>query len=263
MVNMGKSRRQTGPGDRAISRLLRHIARNADGTCAESAEGYQLSFPDDAKPIFVAHRPNDAASWEMRLRWVEKQSAAFLLNAPILYGLRNKAKKGRRTNALRLSFGLSLSLGRPLRKRYCVTVREGLSKGVLTERDEAIPGEGWEEYNVLSLPSWTRSCLPVMAREVAAAYEAYGNEDGVFAALESVAKQRREEFTYLEDLYRRKSGANDRLFGLPARDLEGSTAIEAELRGLQEVVLRRYEVKLRLHVLSLGVYENVPFGFFT
>ncbi|WP_144030661.1 hypothetical protein [Bradyrhizobium japonicum] len=253
---MEKSRRRTGLGDRAVSRLLRHIAKNADGTCIENDKGYRLSFPDN-EPVFVAHRPNDAASWETRLRWVEKQSAAFLLNAPILFGLRDKAKKGRRTNALRLSFGLSLSLGRPLRKRYCVTVKEGASKGVLTEGDEVILGEGWEEYDVLSLPSWTRSCLPILAKEVAATYEAYGNEDYVVTALEGIAEQRREEFIFLEDLYRRKSGANDRLFGLPMPNLDGSTAIEAELRGLQEVVLSRYEVKLRIKVLSLGVYENV------
>lgn len=256
---MGKSRRRTGRGDRAISRLLHHIAENTDGKCTEGAEGYRLSFPD-AEPAFVAHRPNDAASWETRFRWVEKQSAAFLLNAPILYGLRGSARKGRRINALRLSFGLSVSLGRPIRKRYCVTVKEGANKGALTETDEVILGEGWEEYDVLSLPSWTRSCLPVLAKEVAATCEAYGNEDDVVAALKCITEQRREEFILLEDLYRRKSGANDHLFGLPAPNLEGSAAIEAELRGLQEVVISRYEVKLRIQILSLGVYENVSVG---
>ena len=64
----------------------------------------------------------------------------------------------------------------------------------------------------LPSPGKVDDVVVVEEDEVAAAYEAYRIGDNVVAALESIAKQRKEEFTYLEDLYRRKSGANDRLF---------------------------------------------------
>jgi hypothetical protein len=67
------------------------------------------------------------------------------------------------------------------------------------------------------------------------------------------------EMSDLDRLYRRKQGMNDRLYGLPAAGREGSVAIEAELRRLQSIVLERYRLRLRLRVLSLGVFEgDVP-----
>ncbi|MGH9824194.1 MAG: hypothetical protein ACREDR_13195, partial [Blastocatellia bacterium] len=118
---------------------------------------------------------------------------------------------------------------------------------------------GGERSIVPALPAWAEAGLKRTARAVAKACDVYQARSDTQEAIQILAETRRQELIDLESLYGRKHGAIDRLYGLPTPDTGGSASIEAELRRLQNIVLDRYRVRVRLRMLSLGLFEgNVP-----
>jgi len=256
---MKNKRLPSGPGDHVIDELLSGMAAQLGGSCKRAPEGLRLSFPG-ADREFVRYSPTNQQEWTVRLKWVEKQAAIFLLNAPLFYGVNwggaGKRKSG--SEGLRLCVGLSLSAGRSLPKRYTCFLKRGGNEVQVVLGGYLSLGEG-KHSTLTALPPWAEADLPKLASGVLAACDQYRSRSEVQKALVRLEDNRRTELTDLERLYKTKQGANDHLYGLPAFGTEGSASIEAEARMLQNIALTRYEVTIRVRVLTLGVFEgNVP-----
>jgi hypothetical protein len=260
MQNTRKTPPKHGPGDHAIDEFVKTMVAINSGSATKVAHGLRISFPNEPDR-FIAYEPEEQAQWESRLKWVEKQSAAYLLGAPILYGLEWNAKRRKTSNvrALRLSIGLSLSMGASHPKRYTCILKHG-DKNVFVGEGGHLPNvTGANKLLLTSLPAWAEKELERFAPAVLTACELFQKRAEVQVATATLDEKFTTELSDLDRLYRRKQGMNDRLYGLPAAGTEGSVAIEAELRRLQGIVLDRYHIRLRLRVLSLGVFEgDVP-----
>ena len=254
---MKNKRLPNGPGDLVIDQLLGSMIAQLGGSCINEPGGLRLSIPGDLSSEFVRYAPTTQRAWTTRLKWVEKQSAIFLLNSPILYGVTWSGAGGKRSgnDGLRLSVGLSLSIGRPLPKRYTCLIRHGRSEIRVSEGGYLLLRMG-KESNPTGLPPWAEADLSKLARGVLTACEYFRARPDVQHAIVELGAERRTELTDLERLYKTKQGSNDRLYGLAASGTEGSASIEAESRKLQSVVLRRYDVTVRVRVLTLGILEG-------
>jgi hypothetical protein len=257
---MKNKRLLNGPGDLVIEQLLSGMVAQLGGSCERKQEGLRLSFPDVPGTEFVHYSPANQQDWTTRLKWVEKQAAIFLLNAPLFYGVNwsGVGKKKSGSEGLRLSVGLSLSVGRPVPKRYTCFLKRGKNEVRVAQGGSLSLGSG-QEATLAVLPTWAEDDLPKLASGVLAACIQYRASPEVQSAIVKLGDKRRTELADLERLYKTKQGANDHLYGLPAFETEGSASIEAEARMLQNTVLSRYEVAVRVRVLTLGVFEgNVP-----
>src|SRR6185503_14840003 len=96
MPNTRKKRRQPGPGDHTIDEFVTIMAAFNGGSATKQAKGLRISFRNEPDRL-IAYAPKEQADWESRLKWVEKQSAVYLLGAPILYGIQWDAKAGKRS----------------------------------------------------------------------------------------------------------------------------------------------------------------------
>lgn len=230
------------------------------GSVTKQADGLRISFLNEPDRL-IAYAPKEQVDWELRLKWVEKQLAVYLLGAPILYGIQWERKRGKRLamRALRLSIGLSLSIGQPHPKRYTCTLKHRESDIFVAEGGHLPKGTGGNKLLLTNLPDWAENELERFAPAILKACELFQKRPEVQVATSTLHEKFNTEWSDLDRLYRRKQGTNDRLYGLPAVGREGSVAIEAELRRLQSIVLERYRLRLRFRVLSLGVFEgDVP-----
>jgi hypothetical protein len=230
------------------------------GSVTKQANGMRISFRNEPDRL-IAYEPKEQVDWELRLRWVEKQLAVYLLGAPILYGIQweGKGRKRSAMRALRLSIGLSLSIGQPYPRRYTCTLKHRESDVFVAEGGHLPKVTGGNKLLLTTLPDWAENELERFAPAIVTACELFQKMPEVQVATSALEEKFNIEWSDLDRLYRRKQGTNDRLYGLPAAGREGSVAIEAELRRLQSIVLERYRLRLRLRVLSLGVFEgNIP-----
>lgn len=178
----------------------------------------------------------------------------ILLSPAILYAVSNNGGASERS-ALRLSLGLTLSVGPSLPARYTIVLRRSGRSCAVLENDDLVL-KGRKPFTLIALPKWALSHLPILAEGVVEACEKFKVRPEVKSALQALADGRRQELANLDNLYRRRAGSNDRLLGLPELDTDGSLAIEAELREKQRLVLERYGVQIRFHLLSLGIIGN-------
>lgn len=260
MPNTKNKHRQPGFGDHTIDEFVQSMVALNGGSAIKQATGLCVSFSDEPERL-IAYAPDEQAQWETRLKWVEKQAAVYLLGAPILYGIEWNAKGSQHSafRALRLSIGLSLSMGKPHPKRYSCILRHGKKDVSVIEGGQLPNITRGDKLLLTSLPSWAEKELHRFAPAVLEACELFQKRSQVQVATSDLNEKFTIELSDLDRLYRRKQGTNDKLYGLPLAGAEGSVAIEAELRRLQAVVLERYRVKLRLRILSLGVFEgDVP-----
>ena len=256
---MRKRPHRTGSGDHAIDEFVEGVVNANNGSVTKEATGLRISFPDE-KPSLIAYAPKHQGDWESRLKWVEKQAAVYLLHAPILYGIQWEAKSRKApVRVLRLSLGLSLSMGQPHPKRYTCILKVGKAQAKVAEGGHLPEVTGGTRWLLTGLPVWAQNELQKFPPAVLRACDLFRNGNEVQVAFSNLGKQFSDELSYLDGLYRRKQGTNDKLYGLPTPGTEGSASIEAELRRLQNTVLERYRLKLRLRILSLGVFEgDVP-----
>jgi hypothetical protein len=257
MPNTKNKHHQTGFGDHTIDEFVKTMTASNGGSVTKQAKGLRVSFPNEPDR-FVAYAPEEQIEWETRLKWVEKQSAVYLLGAPILYGIQWHGKRSA-VRALRLSIGLSVSIGPPHPQRYSCILQSGKKDILVFEGGRKPNLTGGNQLLLTSLPTWAANELGRFVPAVLNACELFRKRDEVQVATASLDEQFKVELSDLDRLYRRKQGTNDKLYGLPSIGTEGSVAIEAELRRLQSIVLERYRVRLRLRILSLGVFEgDVP-----
>jgi hypothetical protein len=181
-----------------------------------------------------------------------KQAAVVLLNRPLYYTV---GKPGRNAT-IRLSVGLSISVGPPLARRYVVTLKRGAAHASVEEGGRLPGDESARGAVVTTLPRDLEADLATLSRGVLEACEAFQSRAEVATAMGTIGRNRRAELVGVEQLYARRSGAQQRLYGFPEHGYEGSNAIEAELRRLQRVILDRYTVRLRLRILSLGIIAH-------
>lgn len=205
--------------------------------------------------IKISAAPTNHVQWETRLEWLEKQAASFLCNAPLVYSARVGNIAGHRVTqrALRLSFGLCLSVGRPLRQRFAAYLfLPGGKTELQVSQGESI--EAARDVKFLSLPpAWVEPAWGKLVPLIEEACERYGGGDEVKEELISLARKRREALWYLDNLYMRREGYNDHLYGLPPKGTSGSAAITQEYQNCQRVVLERYSVRVEVTPLSLGI----------
>lgn len=258
---MKNKRPPNGRIDLVIDELLDSMIGPLGGSCIHVREGVKLSIPGDANVQLVCYAPTTQDQWTTRLKWVEKQAAILVLNAPILYRVKWSSKNSNR-HCLRLSVGLSLSVGSPLPKRYTCVIAHGSDEIRFSERG-ALTIDGGEEVGLARVPSWVTADLPKLGAGVLAACDHFRQHSDVQNTLRKLGIDRRVELTNLDHLYRRKQGANARLYGFATPGTEGSASIEAELRNLQNIVLQRYAVAIRIRFLSLGILEGgIPQKFY-
>ena len=240
-----------------IELLVGGMISQIGGSCVQEAEG---SFPGGTESEFLRYAPDNQEDWMTRLKWVEKQSAILLLNAPVLYGLNwgGKVRVQPGCDGLRLSLGLSLSLGRPCPARYTCVLQRGGKEIRIREGDRLARGKA-KESTLFALPEWVGAEIRKLSRGVVSACEQYRARADVRNAIAKLGSQRRSELVDLERLYQTSKGSNARLYGMPAPGTEGSASIEAEVRTLQSVILKRYEVTVRIRLLTVGILEgSVP-----
>jgi|GEM_PF-5227222 len=220
----------------------------------------RLFFRDGRPAELISREPEDRQGWKSRLSWLEKSEATVLLNPPVVYKMTWPAGRGAGsgTSRLRLSAALSLSIGVPLARRYVFTLQRGARRATIEEGGH-LPARGGAETTILSaLPEWAERELAKLVRALSETCDDFAASSQVQEAVRVIAEKRRTELTYLEQLYSRRKGREGRLYGLPEPGVEGSAAIEAELRRLQATVLERYAPAVRIRVLSLGVLQGTP-----
>ncbi len=190
-----------------------------------------------------------AAAAEPRDLALAKSAALVLLNRSLYYTVGKPGSDA----TLRLSAGLSLTIGPALAQRYVVTLRRGTSHTTIEQGGEPRLEEQAQAAVLTTLPKGLEPDLVTLAQGVLEACELFRAREEVTAALSVIGRKRRAELVGLEQLYARRRGSQQRLYGFPEPGTEGSTAIEAELRRLQRIVLDRYAVSVRVRILSLGV----------
>jgi hypothetical protein len=218
----------------------------------------RINFRDDHAPIVVSRDPADPDEWKVRFERVEKQAAIILRNPPVVISMvwptRKAAKPARAL--LRLSVGLSLSVGEPLVRRYAVTLEQGARQAAI-EQGGLLPSETGAQTAILStLPRWVEQSTKALSRGTLEACNRYQVLPDVQQALRRLGERRRTELAQLEHLYARRQRSEGQLYGLPEPGTEGSASIEAEQRRLQRIVFDRYRVRVRVRMLSLALLEG-------
>src|SRR5882762_2144755 len=124
MGRMKKELRSAGPGARAAERMLSYIARVKGANLRTVGDDFLLAGGPTTTEVRILASPANHSEWNTRFEWLEKQAASFLLKAPLIYSATLESIAGYRATgqALRLSFGLLLSLGQPLRQRFSAYV---------------------------------------------------------------------------------------------------------------------------------------------
>lgn len=196
----------------------------------------------------VPRDPGDEDSWKHRLDAVEKRLATTLLQPPVLYSMRSAADA---RYTLRFSVGLSLSIGAPQRRRYVIFVQQGAE--AVIEDGGSLPADDHASAFLTTLPSWAEAEIAKGARAILDACARYELLSDVQTAIARLSEARHAELTSIESLYARRQGTDQKLYGMRERGTEGSASVEAEHRRLQQLVLERYAVRVRVKVLSVGV----------
>jgi hypothetical protein len=200
----------------------------------------------------VPRDPDDEDSWKHRLDAVEKRIATTLQQPPVLYSMVSASAA---RNTLRLSVGLSLSIGVPQRRRYAIYVEQGA--GAVIAEGDSLPADDPASAFLTNLPSWADAEMAKGARAILDACARYELLSDVQAAIARLSEARHAELTSIESLYARRPGTDQKLYGMRERGTEGSASVEAEHRRLQQLALERYAVQVRVRVLSVGVLSAV------
>lgn len=257
----------------ALGSLLEaDVAATADGwELSGAAEGWVrfvgnlLSPPEregtqDREPalLAVASAPAGCEQWRDRLRLVEKSAAQALTNAPVGFtALLPTAPKGAAgTTAARLAFGLSLSLGHRLRRRYTAYVLLGEGRSFFRRGADAVLTQ-LSKVGPLDLTRReTRGALEGLLAAAREAEAAYREDPEVVAELERLRERYKEELRCLDRLYTANWGQDAPLLGVPAAGLKGDDAIEAEYVSRLEDLADRYRPRVVFEPLTLGLVEG-------
>jgi hypothetical protein len=248
-----------GLGVHAAKRLLDHVARANSAKLQAKGADFALSGGRIGSEIRIMTSPTSHAEWNDRFEWLEKQAASFLLRVPLTYSATVRWSAGRRGagDALRLSFGLSLSLGQPLRRRFCAYVFSSGKKPQLlfsAGSAENFDRAGFLNVELLTqMPAWATKLRAEFVPMIQEAYVTYRNRLDVQGEITALAQKRKEALWYLDSLYQRSQGSPDRIYGWPPVGAIGSAAIAQEFQNCQANVLRRFAVDIEVTPLSLGV----------
>lgn len=238
------------------SRFLDDVAR-LDGSSVTQHDGrLRVAFADGSAAELVALQPATADEWRSRLRRLEKQAAIVLLNPPLAYAVAYPVRRGEKPPrpTLRLSVSLSLSVGRPLAQRLVFTFARDTGQ-VTVSAGESLPRrEGEQSTFLASLPGWVERAMVPLTSAIVAQCEAYELRPEIQDAVARIGEQRRTELAHIQLLYASQRRGT-RLYGLPRPGAHASSAVEAERRQLETIVLDRYLAEIRVRVLSLGILE--------
>lgn len=253
-----------GSGCQAAENLLTCIAEKANARLKSDEDGFVLHFTTNGKRILIAHNPNsnEFELWKDRLLWLDKQAAIYLNNAPLLYSAlwENTKQPSKDKKVLRFAFGLSLSIGRPLRRRYTAIFSLPDRRILLSNENELSPSSASSGNVISGLPNWAEEGFELLVPKIEEASRTYSSLPEVQQHLSELARARKNELWQLDHLYKRKQGLNDKLYGFPIAGEMGSAAIRAEIMNCQKLILERYKVRIILEPLSLGILEgSVPF----
>ena len=243
---------QNGPGIQEIDRLVKFMVSQTQtkDLCKKMPGGLRVSISDKPKSVFINYE------WITRLKWVEKQSAIFLLHAPIVYNLKQKTTSEHSTTTkkiIRLSFALSLSIGLPCYKRYTVIFVHGERSAKLM-KDISIPHSyNSEMLHLEKFPKWALNDIPKLIKEISKAFDHFKMSEEVKSHLLLLGKKRKVEFDNLEELYPLKKGSYNKILGLSV--LENHSSVETEVQRLQRIIMLRYSVEIQFRILSLGSIE--------
>lgn len=258
MAPMKKTLRSDGPGARAAKRLLDHLAR-ANGAKLQTKGGeFVLAGGRIGREVRIVTSPTNHAEWNDRFEWLEKQAASFLLKAPLTYSATVRWPAGRREagHVLRLSFGLSLSLGRPLRRRFSAYVfSSGKKPQLFAFEDESVERTEHVEL-VRQLPAWVAKLRDEFVPVIHQACATYRDRADVQEEITALAQKRKEALWHLDSLYQRSEGSPDRIHGWPPMGAIGSAAIAQEYQNCQASVLRRFAIGIEVAPLSLGLLSS-------
>lgn len=260
---MKSKRRLSGPGDRAIDRFLRAIVALDGGVVLEENDSLRINFKGGRPADRVKREPSSPEEWKTRFERLEKQAAIVLCNPPVLYSMMWPTRNATRSAKamLRLSIGMSLSLGAPLSRRYVVMLVRGARQATIEEGSLLPPTAGAQTTLLSVLPSWAEQSMMTLSGAVLEACGKYQLLPEVQNAVRGITERRRTELAGLEHLYARRQGSDGRRYGLAEAGIEGSASIEAEQSRLQRIVLSRYAVQVRVRVLSLGLLlGSIPKG---
>lgn len=262
MSTTKSKRHPNGPGGHAIDDFLRTVAALDGGSVVAEDDRLRIDFRSDRSPIVVKRYPTDPDEWKTRFEQVEKRAAIILRNPPVVYSMVWPTRKAAKPASalLRLSVGLSLSVGEPIFRRYTVTLEQGARQATIEEGGLPPSETGAQTGVLVTLPRWVEQSMKKLSRGVLEACDRYQVLPDVQSAVRRVGEKRRTELAQLEHLYARRQQSEGQLYDLPESGMQGSASIEAEQRRLQQIVFDRYSVRVRVWMLSLAILEGtIPF----
>jgi hypothetical protein len=251
-------RHPNGLGDHAIDCFLSALTALEGGRVVAEDDQLRIKFRLPRPSVIVKRNPADPDEWRIRFENIEKRAAIILGNPPVVYSMvwptSKPAKHGRAV--LRLSVGLSLSVGEPLSRRYVVTLTKDARQASIVEGGLP-PAETGATTAILStLPRWAEQRVKELSHAVLEACDLYQGLPAVRSAMNTLGERRRTELAQIEHLYARRQKSKGQLYGLPEPGTQGSASIEAEQRRLQQIVFERFTVQVRVRMLSLGILEG-------
>jgi hypothetical protein len=234
------------------------VARANDAKLQAKGGDFALSGGRIGSEVRIMASPTSHAEWNDRFEWLEKQAASFLLRAPLTYSASVRWPAGKREagHSLRLSFGLSLSLGQPLRRRFCAYVFSSGKKPKLFASEDDPVGSSDRAELVNQMPAWVAKLRAEFVPVIQEACASYRGRADVQLEIAALAQKRKEALWHLDALFQRSEGSPDRIHGWPPIGAIGSAAIAQEYQNCQGNILRRFAIHIEVTPLSLGLLSS-------
>jgi hypothetical protein len=209
-------------------------------------------------PIVLSSNPQHPDAWRTRLQFVEKRTSRAVNSSPVGFSCsmieNGKARdSGGPVEVVRLAFGLSLSLGASLRRRYTAYYLSNTKQALYIQGQDrlfaACTNIGALDLRNKALTLGTEHLLGLL-KEVE---REYSLSTSVQEQTKSLNETLSSELRELDRLYKAGHGQYAQLLGRAPEPLKGDDAIESEYLHRLEDLLRKYRLSVLFTPLSLGI----------
>lgn len=209
-------------------------------------------------PIVLSSNPQHADAWRTRLQFVEKRTARAVNSSPVGFScsmIENGKPRdsGGLVEVVRLAFGLSLSLGASLRRRYTAYYLSNTKQALYIQGQDRLFA-GCTDIGALDLRN---KALTLGTERLLDLLKEVEREYSLSTPVEEQTKRLNEtlssELHELDRLYKASHGQYAQLLGRAPGPLKGDDAIESEYLHRLEDLLRKYRLAVLFAPLSLSI----------